>query len=258
MDRTTPRPRLITIPLSHYCEKARWALDCAGVDYVEERHVPLLHRSRTKKVGAKSVPVLVTAARTYADSGSIVRYADEHSRTSPLLPRNASLRQEAVELELYLDRELGPHARRWAYGELLDHASLLQPHFTSGAPTWERLVAPVALMIARPMIRSGYRVDPDSARLSLERVRDVFRWIDDKLSDDRPYLVGEGFGAADITFASLAAPLLLPPNYGGSFPALEDVPESTRHVVHEFRATRPGRFALAMYQSHRRRAPTPA
>ena len=29
----------ITIPISHYCEKARWALDRAGVAYVEERHV---------------------------------------------------------------------------------------------------------------------------------------------------------------------------------------------------------------------------
>lgn len=253
MDRHTPLPRLITIPLSHYCEKARWALDAAGIDHVEERHVPLLHRRHTGKVGAKSVPVLVTAGGTYRDSGSIVRYADEHARTSPLLPRNASLRQEAVEMELYLDRELGPHARRWAYGELLGHASLLQPHFTAGAPAWERLVAPLALGIARPMIRSGYRVDAESARLSLERARGVFRWIDDKLSDDRPYLVGEGFGAADITFASLAAPLLLPTNYGGSFPALDDVPESTRRVVHEFRATRPGRFALAMYRAHRER-----
>ncbi len=31
--------RLLTIPISHYCEKARWALDRAGLDYVEERHV---------------------------------------------------------------------------------------------------------------------------------------------------------------------------------------------------------------------------
>ena len=29
--------RLVTIPISHFCEKARWALDRAGVDYVEQR-----------------------------------------------------------------------------------------------------------------------------------------------------------------------------------------------------------------------------
>ena len=29
--------RLVTIPISHYCEKARWALERAGIRYREER-----------------------------------------------------------------------------------------------------------------------------------------------------------------------------------------------------------------------------
>jgi glutathione S-transferase len=36
--------RLITIPISHYCEKARWALERAGLPYREERHVQGIHR----------------------------------------------------------------------------------------------------------------------------------------------------------------------------------------------------------------------
>jgi hypothetical protein len=28
--------RLVTIPISHFCEKARWALDRAGVDDVQQ------------------------------------------------------------------------------------------------------------------------------------------------------------------------------------------------------------------------------
>ena len=31
--------RLVTIPISPFCEKARWALDRAGLAYREERHV---------------------------------------------------------------------------------------------------------------------------------------------------------------------------------------------------------------------------
>jgi glutathione S-transferase len=31
--------RLVTIPISHYCEKARWSLERAGLEYREERHV---------------------------------------------------------------------------------------------------------------------------------------------------------------------------------------------------------------------------
>ncbi|MCW3023116.1 MAG: Glutathione S-transferase family protein, partial [Conexibacter sp.] len=42
MSATAARPILVTIPISHYCEKARWALDRAGVAYEERRHLPAL------------------------------------------------------------------------------------------------------------------------------------------------------------------------------------------------------------------------
>ncbi|MEG4319599.1 MULTISPECIES: glutathione S-transferase N-terminal domain-containing protein [unclassified Microcoleus] len=31
--------RLITIPIGHYCEKVRWALDLLKLPYIEEKHV---------------------------------------------------------------------------------------------------------------------------------------------------------------------------------------------------------------------------
>jgi hypothetical protein len=48
----SPKPdlnavRLVTIGLSHYSEKARWALDIADVDYYEELHCPAMHLSST-------------------------------------------------------------------------------------------------------------------------------------------------------------------------------------------------------------------
>lgn len=38
---------LITIPLSYYYEKARWALDRVALAYREEPHAPLLQRLAT-------------------------------------------------------------------------------------------------------------------------------------------------------------------------------------------------------------------
>jgi glutathione S-transferase len=53
--------RLITIPISHYCEKARWALDRAQLPYREERHVQVVHRIAARRAGGRNtVPVLVT------------------------------------------------------------------------------------------------------------------------------------------------------------------------------------------------------
>src|SRR5215212_1631565 len=53
--------RLVTIPISHYCEKARWALERVGIPYREERHVQGIHRFAARRAGGGiTVPVLVT------------------------------------------------------------------------------------------------------------------------------------------------------------------------------------------------------
>jgi len=36
--------RLITSSASHHCEKARWALDLAGIKYPEDAHVSGFHK----------------------------------------------------------------------------------------------------------------------------------------------------------------------------------------------------------------------
>jgi glutathione S-transferase len=248
-------PRLLTLPLSHYCEKARWALEAAGIAYTEEAHLPLLHRRHTRRVGGTTVPVLVTPDAVLKDSSAIVQWADRHARASRLLPSNAGLRSEALEIEKYLDRELGPHARRWAYAGLLHSPALLTPCFAHGVPPFERAIAPAVVRLALPMIRRGFRITPDSAARSRSRLLEVFAWIGEKLADGRPFLVGEGFGAADVTFAALAAPVLLPAEYGGRLPALHDLPAAMRDDVLEFRHLPAGRHALALYAKLRR---TPA
>ena len=70
--------RLITIPISHFCEKARWALDRAGVEYVEQRHLQVIHVLAARRAGGgRTVPVLVTAeGRVCPESSDILRWAD--------------------------------------------------------------------------------------------------------------------------------------------------------------------------------------
>ena len=74
--------RLITIPISHYCEKARWALERADIPYREERHVQLIHRIAARRAGGgQTVPVLVTPEGTLGESEDILRWVD--GRTEP-------------------------------------------------------------------------------------------------------------------------------------------------------------------------------
>jgi glutathione S-transferase len=72
---------LITIPISHFCEKARWALDRAGVDYEERAHLQIPQWAAVKRAGAagKTVPVLVcgdTVLSEYGDIASVQQCAD--------------------------------------------------------------------------------------------------------------------------------------------------------------------------------------
>ena len=54
------RPVLITIPVSHFCEKARWALDRFNIPYDEQPHCPGFHVPAVKAAGGKgsSTPLL--------------------------------------------------------------------------------------------------------------------------------------------------------------------------------------------------------
>ncbi|TMK38915.1 MAG: hypothetical protein E6G56_13205, partial [Actinobacteria bacterium] len=87
-----PVLRLITIPISHYCEKARWALERAEMPYREERHVQGIHRVAARRAGGgATVPVLVTPEGTLGESEQILAWIDEHvpaeQRLFPTQPR---------------------------------------------------------------------------------------------------------------------------------------------------------------------------
>jgi len=50
---------LYQFPISHYCEKARWALDYKKLDYRKVNLLPGPHMKKTKKLSGKTqVPVL--------------------------------------------------------------------------------------------------------------------------------------------------------------------------------------------------------
>ena len=55
------KPRLITFGISHFCEKARWALDWHAIDYKEIGWPPGLHRILAKRCGAQgtTLPILL-------------------------------------------------------------------------------------------------------------------------------------------------------------------------------------------------------
>jgi glutathione S-transferase len=253
MSRTTGI--FITIPLSHYCEKARWALDRLGLPYREEPHAPLLHMLATRRHGGRSVPILLHAGKCMADSTAILEHADAFGGGDRLYPRDPVLRQEVSALEEQFDTQLGPHVRRWAYLDLLSKPALLRDVWSRGVPKVESLVMPLATPVARRLVRSAYQVTAEGARRSLERVRECFQVVDQRLADGRSYLVGGRFTAADLAFAALAAPALLPAQCRAVHPAFGDLSTDMQQEIAAFRQTQAGQFALRLFAQERARDP---
>lgn len=245
--------RLITIPPSHYCEKARWALEKSGIPYREEGHPPLLHRLATKFAkGGRTTPVLVTGDRVLADSTDILEFIHvEHAEGWRPYPLDSQRRVEAEELEELFDTRLGPHTRRLAYYHLLQDNRLFMKTVLAGVGNVERLVFRASAPLIKKLMRVGMRIDDEGAERSLGYVRTVFDTVDELLSDGRSYLVGKTFSAADLTFAALAAPVLLPRDYGSPLPSLDEVPPELLAQIEEFRSSPAGAFALRVYRDHR-------
>jgi glutathione S-transferase len=242
---------LITIALSHYCEKARWGLDRSGLPYREEPHAPLFHRLATRRNHGSTVPLLLDGGQRFIDSKDILVHADASVGGSVLYPRDIELRREVDALETQFDAGLGPHTRRWAYAQLLSQPALLQSVWVHAAPRFEARLLPLVTPLLRRLIRSGYRITAQKAQYSLERVHAVFRDVDARLQDGRRFLVGERFTAADLTFAALAAPVLFPAECRAAHPRLDAVPAAMREEVIRLRDTHAGRFALRMYSQER-------
>jgi glutathione S-transferase len=245
---------LITIPISHYCEKARWALDRAGVGYREQAHLQLIHWLAVRRAGGgRTAPVLVCGDRVLADSADIVDEAD--AKASPgqrLYPDDPGAAAEVRALERDFDANLGPNGRRWMYNAMRGRRDLAIAYACTGVPGWERRALPLAYPAVTRVIDRYLDITPATAAYSEAQVRMTFDGVAKQLSDGRPYLCGDRFTAADLTFAALAASVLMPPEYGVPLPQPQELPVAMAAVVEEFRAHPAGEHALAMFRDERR------
>jgi glutathione S-transferase len=250
--------RLVTIPISHYCEKARWALQRAGIPYREEPHVQGLHRLYARRAGGgMTVPVLVTPEGAIGESEQILEWADERTEPSLRLFGEGADRDRELELCRRLDERLGPHGRRLIYVRMFEQKELMLRYNDQGVPRWEDRALRLSLPVAKRFIGRVLEIEPGVEREDEAVVFAEFDWVAELLSDGRPYLSGERFGAADLTFAALSAPIVLPPVYGVPLPPLELLDEPSSALVRRGRAHPAGAFALRLYDE-RAGAPAPA
>jgi len=246
--------RLVTIPISHYCEKARWALERVSIPYSEERHVQGIHMLAARRAGGGiTVPVLVTPDGSIADSADILHWVDARTPAEHrLFPTQGRERDQVEGLCRRLDGELGPKGRRLMYVQVFAQHDLALKFNNQGVPVWEDRAIRHGWPLAKRVIHRKLQITRGVEIADEAAVWRELDFVADLLTDGRPWLCGERFGAADLTFAALSAPIVVPPEYGVALPPLDEFTPAVVEFVKRAREHPAGRYALTLFAEQRR------
>jgi glutathione S-transferase len=146
------------------------------------------------------------------------------------------------------DLILAPAVRQWAYFHIVNCQKLMQPLFCQGTPWIERIFFPIIFNRIPAKIEQDYQINAASAIVAHQQITDVFETVNQLLADGRNYLVGDRFSAADLAFATLAAPIISPPGYSIKLPETTDLPPSMTEGMARFQATLAGKYVIRLYQ----------
>jgi len=223
---------LYQFPISHYCEKIRWTLDYKRIDYDVKNLLPALHVSTTKKLAPDiSVPILVHDDKMIQGSSSIISYLDEKFPERSLTPAIGPLKDEALEWESYVDKEIGIHVRRCCYHILLEHPDILIPFFIHNGPWYGKIFLTCIFPKLKTKMRKFMNINDKTAQRSRDKLGIAIDRLYSHLQDNA-FLAGDQFTRADLAAASLLAPLCRPEKYGLNWPEL--FPEELEDLVNEF------------------------
>jgi len=206
-------PVLWHLKVSHYNEKARWALDYKGVRHVRRALMPGRHeRTARRLAGISTFPVLELDGAVIGDSTRIIEALERRFPDPPLYPDDPVERRHALELEDFFDEELGPYSRLLVLHHELPDADLFLGTFTPDLGGAQRLGARAMWPRVRRQITGRFGIDDDSVGLAFEKVRDAGLRARAAMSP-AGYLVGDEFSVADLTLAALLAPPVAPEQF---------------------------------------------
>jgi glutathione S-transferase len=247
------KPVLWQIKVSHFSEKARWALDYKGVEHERKAPPPgghmLIALAKTRGTG-KTFPLLELEGSTYGDSTEIIAALEERFPEPPLYPDDPDARRRALEIEDWFDEEVGPHPRLLGWHEILRDPGATDELLGSGLVGPIRRGGPAVRAAMGTFLQLRYGVKSDeAAEEARNRIRAAFDRIESEL-DGREYLVGEAFSVADLTAAALLYPTVLP----AEGPTLPGPPPAALAEFRDSLAERPGfRWVEEMFRRHRAR-----
>ena len=241
---------LYTFNVSHFAEKARWALDYERVPYEERVLLPGPHQLVTRRVAQRShVPVLEHDGRYVQGSGAIIDYVADRLGGTMLTATDPTERARTLELEKTLDDAFGRGVQQVLYSALLNDRRTVVDLWSSGGPFWARGFYAIAFPAVATAVKRMYKTnDVEGIARAKQRFLSTFDELDAVLAQQR-YLGGDQPNRCDITLASLLAPVCRVPAHRVKWPAMP--PE-----LENFEASLRGRptwsHVFRMYRDHRK------
>lgn len=244
-------PHLISITPSHYCEKSRWSLELAGIEFEETRYTPFFHIGPVKKAGGvRTTPVLQTTEGAFSDSVDISAWIQKQNKSFLPYGKDEEQRKKILEWENYFGNKIGPHTRLVAYHYILprkDLVLLCMKDPDTGKPAHSMFSGLFPMF--RFLMKKAMNITPKTAEKSLQKLRERLDEIEEKA--DGRFIVGDSLTVADIAFASLMAPMVAPEKYGALLPELDSLDDDLRGLVEEFREHPTGKRCLWLYEEYR-------
>jgi glutathione S-transferase len=242
---------LIHVPVSHYSEKARWALDYKRVPHKRRWPPGGFHPLVTFIVTRgkhQTVPALLMDGEGIGDSTEIIRRLEERFPDPPLYPADPAERTRALALEDYFDEHLGPQIRQMAYHHLTSDPEALAELTMHQVQYGHKATLGFNKRVLTRFLDLRFRTaDPDLAEESERKVVAAVDRLEAELGG-REYLVGDSFTVADLTAAALLYPLILPPQTPWQPTRLPERWAALRDSQRERPAIR---WGAEMYRRHR-------
>jgi hypothetical protein len=286
---STQRIQLVTISISHYCDMASWALKLKNIPFVEHGYAPGQHvlAALRVRVGSSEKHLSSSSRTTPATPSNMepeeaLAWAAQQDRRdraarSAALPvavcpdgsvwldsweiaHNCDLAPIDEQLRSVLDEQIGPLARQFAYG------FILQPHHSTAFDTlctrerhwvWVLVWRLFGGVVRRKLIETMAINDAQAMAVCRERLVAAMGVVDAALLRRAgPYLGGDSPGVGDVALAALVAPLVNPPlyvngRYESVFLDMMERDAGMKREVDFWRGTVAGQFTMDMYEKHR-------
>jgi glutathione S-transferase len=194
------------------------------------------------------LPFLHVDASVIAGSAAIVDWGDARAAQSRRLA--GADPQHVYAIEQRLDAVIGVHVRRYYYSDaLLTDPAAVRPIVSRDLPLLQKWAVTLGWSQIVPRMISGMDLGQAQGIESRKVLLGELDWLDSLLADGRPYLTGSTFTRADLTAASLLAPLVNPAKHP-SYAALA-VPAALAETIKQWKTRPILRWVTDIYERHR-------